>query len=86
MAVQFEKEPLTQGRGYEPKAMGPTGVPGKYNSAKSGPGSQRTVHPTGSQSQYGPVAKGEVNRAPDPPSTAPGKDILGMYGPEMKRR
>jgi len=86
MAVQFEKEPLTSGKGYEPQKMGPTGVPGKFNSAAQGPGSGRTIHPTGSQSQYGPAAPGEVNRTPDPPATAPGRDILSDYGSEVKRR
>jgi hypothetical protein len=86
MAVQFRKEPLQAGRGYEPKAMGPTGVPGKFNVATSGPGSGRTIHPTGSQSQYGAVNPGQVNRSPDPPSTVPGRDILSDYGPEVRRR
>jgi hypothetical protein len=86
MAVQFKKEPLTEGRGYEPKAMGPTGVPGKYNASTQGPGSGRTIHPTGSQSQYGPVAQGSVNRAPDVPATTPGRDILSDYGPERRGR
>jgi|EndMetStandDraft_8_1072994.scaffolds.fasta_scaffold390185_2 hypothetical protein len=86
MAVQFKKEPLTQGKGYEPKAMGPTGVPGRFNAATSGPGSQRTIHPTGSQSEYGPVAQGSVNRAPDVPGTTPGRDILSDYGPGRRGR
>lgn len=86
MAVQFRKEPLQAGKGYEPKPCGPTGVPGKYNAATSGPGSQRTVHPSGSQSQYGPVAQGSRNTAPDVPATKPGRDILSDYGSEIKRR
>jgi hypothetical protein len=86
MAVAFKKEPLFQGSGYEPGQMPATGVPGKFNSATSGPGSGRTVYGSGSQSTYGPVATGQVNRAPDPPATAPGKDILSMYGPEVRRR
>jgi hypothetical protein len=86
VSTQFEKEPLTQGRGYEPKAMPATGVPGKFNSAAQGPGSGRTVYGSGSQSQYGPVAPGQVNRAPDPPATAPGRDILSDYGPERRGR
>lgn len=84
-AVQFEKQPLTQGKGYEPKPCGPTGAPGQYNAAKQGPGSQRTVYRSGSQSEYGPVAQGSANRAPDPPATAPGRDILSGYGPEKRR-
>jgi hypothetical protein len=86
LATAFKKEPLTQGQGYEPKAMGPTGVPGQYNSSAQGPGSGRTVYRSGSQSTYGPVNPGQVNRAPDPPATAPGRDILSDYGPEVRRR
>jgi hypothetical protein len=89
LSTQFPKAPLQQGpgSGYEPKPMGPTGVPGKYNAATSGPGSGRTVYRSGSQSTYGPVNPGQVNRAPDPPATgAPGRDILSDYGPEVRRR
>jgi hypothetical protein len=87
MAVQFRKEPLQQGpgSGYQQKPCGPTGVPGKYNAATSGPGSMRTVHPSGSQSQYGPVAQGSRNTAPDVPATKGGRDILSDYGPEKRR-
>ena len=86
MAVQFKKEPLQAGQGYEPKAEGSTGIAGAtYNSATAGPGSQRTMYRTGSQMQHGPVARGETNRAPDPPSTAPWRDILSDYGPERRR-
>src|SRR6516162_2507667 len=70
LAVQFEKEPLTSGKGYEPKPVPATGVPGRFNSAAQGPGSGRTVYGSGSQSTYGPVASSQVNRAPDPPATA----------------
>ena len=37
LSTQFPKAPLQQGpgSGYEPKPMGPTGVPGKYNAATS---------------------------------------------------
>jgi hypothetical protein len=87
LAVQFEKGPLTQGRGYEPKPVPATGVPGRYNSAEQGPGSGRTVYGSGSQSTYGPVNPGQVNRSPDPPATSgPGRDILSDYGPEVRRR
>jgi hypothetical protein len=85
IATFFRKEPLTQGRGYEPAPMPATGVKGTYNSATSGPGSGRTVYRSGSPAEYGPVNRGQVNRAPDPPATAPGRDILSMYGKEMKR-
>jgi hypothetical protein len=85
LSHQFKPKEIFNGPGYSPGKMPATGVPGKYNAAKQGPGSQRTVHPSGSQSQYGPVAQGSVNRSPDPPATAPGRDILGMYGPEKRR-
>jgi hypothetical protein len=85
-AVQFEKEPLTQGRGYEPKPMGPTGIGRATTStATSGPGSQRTTYASGSQGRYGPNAPNAVNRSPDPPGTAPGRDILSDYGPEIRK-
>src|SRR6516165_820459 len=68
MALAFKREPITQGKGYEPKGMGPTGVKGTYNAATQGPGSQRTTYAAGSQGTYGKVNPGEVNRAPDPPA------------------
>jgi len=78
----FKPEPMIQGKGYEPGPMPPTGVKGNYNSATQGPGSQRTVYGSGSQSTYGKVDPGQRNTAPDAPATAPGKDILSQYGPE----
>jgi hypothetical protein len=89
LAVQFPKQPLTQGpgSGYEPKPIPATGIPGKYNAATQGPGAQRTVYRSGAQSQYGPSAPGAINRSPDPPATSgPGRDILSDYGPDVRRR
>jgi len=87
MAVQFKKEPLQQGAGYEPGKVGSTGIAGAtYNAAKAGPGSQRTIYKSGSQMQHGPVAQGSRNTAPDVPGTVPGRDILSDYGPEVRRR
>jgi hypothetical protein len=87
LTTQFPKAPLTQGPGYEPKPVPATGVPGRFNSAAQGPGSGRTVYGSGSQSTYGPVNPGQVNRSPDPPATGgPGRDILSGYGPEVRRR
>jgi hypothetical protein len=75
MAVQFEKEPLTQGKGYEPKAMGSTGIANaKYNPAKQGPGSQRTTYRSGSQSST-PPAHG----------MPAGRDTLSEFGPDRRR-
>jgi hypothetical protein len=76
-AVQFRKEPLIQqGKGLNPPPVGPTGVPGYFNSAKAGPGSGRTIMRSGSQSTYGPVNPGEPKPAP--------RDILSEFGPERK--
>jgi hypothetical protein len=85
MATAFKKEPLEKGPGFRGGPMGATGVPGKYNAATSGPGSLRTTYPSGSQTQYGSPAPNAVNRAPDPPATTPGRDILSSYGPERGR-
>ena len=77
MATAFKKERLTQGKGYEPERMGPTGVPGQYNSAPQGPGSQRTVYRSGSQAEYNP--------GPQPMRTNPmptGRDTLAEFGPD----
>jgi hypothetical protein len=74
LAVQFPKPKLETGVGYQTKPVPPSGIPGKYNAATSGPGSLRTVHRSGSQSTYGPVNPGEPKPAP--------RDILRDYGPE----
>jgi hypothetical protein len=50
VSTAFRKTPVEVGPGYSPKAMPPTGVRGTYNSSTSGPASQRTVYPSGSQS------------------------------------
>jgi hypothetical protein len=44
----------------------------------------RTIYPSGSQLMHGKPNPGEVNRAPDPPATTPGRDILRDYGPERR--
>jgi len=72
-AVDFQRKPLEAGSGYTPQAMPATGIPGKFNAAKAGPGSGRTVYPSGGQSTYGPVAKGIKDSAPDIPATAVSK-------------
>ena len=86
MSTHFRKEPITQGKGYEPKAMPASGVPGYYNAAKEGPGSGRTIYKSGGQHQYGSPAPNAVNKAPDPSATGTiGRDILRDYGPERGR-
>src|SRR5215510_13688570 len=77
LAVAYKKQPITSGKGYEPSAMPPTGVKGTYNSATQGPGSQRTVHPQGSQAEYNP---GPTPMRTNPMS--PTKDTLREFGPE----
>ena len=74
-AEQFRKPNLEQGRGYEPGPMGPTGVRGTFNSASQGPGSGRTIHPSGSQS-------------PTPPAREmpKGRDTLSEYGRDIPGR
>jgi hypothetical protein len=57
VSTAFRKTPLEVGPGYSPKPMPPTGVRGTYNSATSGPASQRTVYPAGSQSLTPPASE-----------------------------
>src|SRR6476619_755833 len=75
---QFKKPNLEQGQGYQPY--------GPKDHTTAGPGAMRTIHKSGSQGLHGPVARGEQNRAPDPPSTTPGRDILGDYGKDVPGR
>jgi hypothetical protein len=63
--------PLVSGRGYQPK--GPTSNMGQ------GPGANRVVMRSGSQSLHGPVTPGEV-RSPRPG----GRDTLSEYGPDKR--
>src|SRR5262249_17515696 len=71
MATAFKKEPITEGKGYEPAAMAPTGSRGTYNAAMQGPGSQRTTYKAGSQQQT-PAAR----------EMPAGRDTLAEYGPD----
>src|SRR5262249_13666402 len=82
MAVAFKKEPLIQGKGYESKPVPATGVKGTYNAATQGPGSQRTVHPKGSQAEYGNAGPQAMRTNPMPA----GKDILSEYGRDIPGR
>ena len=66
---QFVKEPITQGRGYQPY--------GPKDHTKAGPGAGRTIHPRGSQGLHGPVNPGIGKPAP--------RDILSEYGPEKSK-
>src|SRR5262245_49178348 len=71
LATAFRKEPIIQGQGYTPKAMPATGIRGTFNSATSGPGSGRTVYPSGSQ--------GATPPAREMPA---GRDTLSEDGPD----
>jgi hypothetical protein len=55
-------------------------------STVAGPGGSRTIYPRGTQSQHGSPARGEMNRAPDVPASAKGRDILSSFGPEVSGR
>jgi hypothetical protein len=70
ISTQFKKPNLEMGSGYRTKPEGDTGLRGNYNSATSGPGSQRTTYKAGSQS------------ATPAPRPITGHDILSDYGPE----
>jgi hypothetical protein len=74
-AEQFKKPPLEAGRGYTPAAMAPTGVRGTFNSASQGPGSGRTIHPSGSQSP-----------TPQAREMPKGRDTLSEYGRDIPGR
>jgi hypothetical protein len=72
-ALAFKREPITQGKGYEPAKIGPTGIANASKGpAGAGPGGMgRTIYRSGSQS-------------PTPPAheIAPGRNTLAEYGPE----
>src|SRR5262249_27191408 len=73
MATAFKKEPLIQGKGYEPQGMGPTGIANATKGpAGAGPGGMgRTIYRSGSQS-------------PTPPAHGmpAGRNTLAEYGPD----
>jgi hypothetical protein len=52
MALAFKRSPITQGKGYEPKPMGSTGIANATKGpAGAGPGGYgRTIYGSGSQS------------------------------------
>jgi hypothetical protein len=61
----------------EAKAPSDLGNKVARNVGRGGPGAGRVIHPSGSQGLHGPVAG-----SPKPG----GRDILGAFGPESKRR
>jgi hypothetical protein len=77
MAVQFEKGPITSGKGYEPQRMGSTGIAGaRQGHAGPGPGGgNRTIYQSGSQS-------------PCPPAHGmpAGRNTLAEFGPDVPGR
>jgi len=72
-AVRFKKDPIQQGTVKQVEL----GNACALNVGKGGPGTGRTIHASGSQSQHGPVAG--TPRGPTP-------DILREYGPDMPGR
>ena len=72
-ALAFKREPITQGKGYEPSKMGPTGIANASKGpAGAGPGGYgRTIYKSGSQSPT-PAAK----------EMPAGRNTLAEYGPE----
>jgi hypothetical protein len=74
LSHQFKPEPMLQGKGYEPKAMGSTGIANaRKGHAGPGPGGgSRTIYRSGSQSPTPPAH--EMHK---------GREILGAYGPEI---
>jgi len=76
MATAFKKEPLMQGKGYEPGKVGATGIANaRQGPAEAGPGSNRVIYKSGSQSP-----------TPAPTPMTPGRDILSEYGREVPGR
>jgi hypothetical protein len=77
IAAQFRKAPLVAGQGYQPKPEGSAGVANShyvaspYGVANSG----RTIFPAGTQS-----------RTPSVKERPKGREILGDFGLESKRR
>ena len=64
LATQFQKEPITSGIGYQP--YGPKGH------TAQGPGANRTIYKSGSQSP-----------TPQAREMAAGRDILSEYGRDI---
>src|SRR6516225_9396840 len=64
MATAFKKEPLIQGKGYEPGQMGPTGIANASKGpAGAGPGGYgRTIYKSGSQSPTPPAREMSPSR------------------------
>jgi hypothetical protein len=72
-ATAFKREAVEAGRGYDGAKYGNEVA---LNS-KSAPGQGRTIHPCGSQNQWGPANPGG-------PSPQP-KDFLSAFGPERRK-
>jgi hypothetical protein len=77
LSHQFKPEPMLQGKGYEPKAMGSTGIANaRQGHAGPGPGGGgRMIYKSGSQS-------------PTPPAHGmpAGRDTLSEFGPDIPGR
>ena len=75
ISTAFRKEPITQGKGYEPAAMGTVDRPSYQGPTTPAPGSNRTIYPSGLQS-----------KTPRAREMAPGRDILSEYGRDIPGR
>jgi hypothetical protein len=77
MATQFRKEPLVQGKGYNPAPVGPTGI-ANARQGHDGPGpggGGRTIYKSGSQSP-----------TPEARPLPEGKNTLAEYGRDIPGR
>ena len=70
-SLAFARDPITQGKGYEPGKMTATGLRGTYNPATQGPSSQRTTYKAGSQSA-----------TPSTTGMPAGRNTLAEFGPD----
>ena len=75
LATQFEKEPITSGRGYQPY--------GPKSHTMQGPGAGRTIAKSGSQGLYSSSGKKMPMETNPMPS---GHDILSDYGRDIPGR
>jgi hypothetical protein len=62
MATAFKKEPLVQGKGYEPAKMGAVDRPSYKGPTEAAPGSNRTIYPSGLQAKTPPAREMEPGR------------------------
>src|SRR5262245_61554378 len=71
VATKSAYEPIHEGRGYKASEFGNV----LAERGKAGPGSNRTIHPSGSQSLHGEEVRSDRPQ---------GRDILSSYGPDYR--